>query len=186
MRSSTCLSRTSCAGGCTFCCLSCCKTIRLASSRSYWVMASSLTTATTRSTLTTRFCGGALGCASAQADASASPILNKFRNTMGDLLELWKIIARRSAGGPQGRIGNGQITGHAALQDIDRVGAEARESVQLELHEHGLAGELRRCRQPLTDDAKRPAPAPPSTTPPPPPLYSSPTTPSRVLPSTSE
>src|SRR5947207_1365997 len=54
MRSSTCLSRTSCAGGCTFCCLSCCRTIRLASSRSYWVMASSLTTATTRSTLTTR------------------------------------------------------------------------------------------------------------------------------------
>src|SRR6202049_4619890 len=156
MRSSTCLSRTSCAGGCTFCCLSCCKTVLVASSRSYWVMASSLTTATTRSTLTTRFCGGALGCASAQADASASPNLNKFRNTMGDLLELWKIIARRSAGGPQGRIGDGQIAGHAALQDIDRVGAEARESVQLELHEHGLAGELRRCCQPLTEEAKRP------------------------------
>src|SRR5450755_2348043 len=159
MRSRTCLSRMSCAGGCTFCCLSCCKTIRLASSRSYWVIASSLTTATTRSTLTTRFCGGALGCASAQADASANPALKKCRNTMGDLLELWKIIARRGARGPQGRIGDGQIAGDAAPEDIDRVGAEARESVQLELHEHGLAGKLRRRRQPLTDDAKRPAPA---------------------------
>src|ERR1700681_1532280 len=157
MRWSTCLSRTSCAGGCTFCCLSCCKTIRLASSRSYWVMASSLTTATTRSTLTTP-CGGALGCASAQADASANPTLKKFRNAMGDLLELWKIIARSGAAGPQGRVGDGHIAGHAALQDIDRVGAEARESVQLELHEHGLAGLLRRRRQPLTHDAKRPAP----------------------------
>src|SRR6266853_3635334 len=158
MRSSTCLSRMSCAGGCTFWCLSCCKTIRLASSRSYWVMASSLTTATTRSTLTTR-CGGALGCASAQADASANPILKKFRNAMGDLLELWKIITRRGAGGPQGGVGDGHIAGHAALEDIDRVGAEARESGQLELHKHGFARELRRCRQPLTDDAKGPAPA---------------------------
>src|ERR1700676_1855335 len=143
MRSSTCLSRTSCAGACTFCCLSCCKTIRLASSRSYWVMASSLTTATTRSTLTTRFCVGALGCASAQADASANPTLKRFRNAMGDLLELWKIIARRGAGRSQGRIRDGQIAGDAALEDIDRDGTEARESGQLELHEHGLAGELR-------------------------------------------
>src|SRR6267154_1088674 len=126
MRSSTCLSRTSCAGGCTFCCLSCCRTIRLASSSSYWVMASSLTTATTRSTLTTP-CGGALGCASAQADARANPALRKFRHAIIYLLELWKIIARRGAGGPQGRIGDGQIAGHAALEDIDRVGAEARE-----------------------------------------------------------
>src|SRR5207302_5848698 len=122
------------------------------------VMASSLTTATTRSTLTTR-CGGAIGCASAQADASANPNLKKFRNAMGDLLELWKIIARRSAGGPQGRVGDGHIAGHAALQDIDRVGAEALQSVQPELHKNGLPAQMRRCRQQLTYDAKRTASA---------------------------
>src|SRR2546423_12541553 len=112
-------------------------------------MASSLTTATTRSTLTTR-CGGAIGCASAQADARANPTLKKFRNAMGDLLELWKIIARRSAGGPQGRGGDGPIARHAALQNIDRGAGEARAAVQPQPHEHRPARQRRPSPQPPT------------------------------------
>src|ERR1022692_1311250 len=76
----------------------------------------------------------------------------------GDLLELWKIIGRCGAGRPEGRICNGDIAGNATREDVDRIGAEARESVQLELHENGLACLLGRSRQSLGRDAKCPAP----------------------------
>src|SRR6478736_1793953 len=154
-RSSTCLSSTSAAGGCTFCCLSCCCTIRRASSSSYWVSASSLTMATTRSTLTTA--DGFAGCAQTPAAQSASAIETMRRTYMIWPSELRKIVGDCATERPHRRLVARQIARHATLEDVDRIGTEPCETVQFELHEYRLARLFRRRGQALGDDAQRPA-----------------------------
>src|SRR5256885_2896367 len=99
--------------------------------------------------------GGGL-CAEAAA-ASASRTRNSERTNI--CLELRKVSGGRTGGGLHARIVDGQVSGHAALENVDRIGTETRQPVQLELHDHGTARLLRRRRQSLPDDAKCPAAA---------------------------
>src|SRR4029453_15467051 len=57
----------------------------------------------------------------------------------------------------QRRVVDGNVSGHAAAQKLQRAGAHAREPVKLELQEHPSRRLLRRGRQALTDDAQNPA-----------------------------
>ena len=68
-------------------------------------------------------------------------------------------MGSRTAAGLQARVVAGQITGHIALENIDRIRTDARQPVQLQLHEHGTTGRLRFRRQPLAHNAERPAAA---------------------------
>src|SRR5205814_3486933 len=72
--------------------------------------------------------------------------------------ESGKIVAGGGSRWPQRRVVDGQITGNAPLEDIDRIGAESSQSIELELHEYRRARLLRRRRQALADDAESPAP----------------------------
>src|SRR5205823_10424257 len=69
------------------------------------------------------------------------------------------LFRSRTGSGLHARIVDGQVSGHAALENVDRIGTETRQPVQLELHEHGTARLLRRRRQSLPDDAECPAAA---------------------------
>src|SRR5205823_1290050 len=100
--------------------------------------------------------GGDL-CAEAAAAASASMTTNRERTNI--CLELRKVSGGRTGSGLHARIVDGQVSGHAALEDVDRIGTETRQPVQLELYEHGTARLLRRRRQSLPDDAECPAAA---------------------------
>src|SRR4029079_555817 len=153
-RSSTCLSSTSAGGGWTFCCFNCCCTTRRAASSSYCVTASSLTTAITRSTVTTED-GAFVGCPQTPAANSTSAVERMGRMYMAGFSELREIVG--DTGRAHRRLVARQVAGHAALEDIDRIGAKTCETVQLELHEYRVARLLRRRGQALPDNADRPA-----------------------------
>src|SRR5215475_11808744 len=156
-RSSTCLSSTS-AGGCaTFCCLSCWSTRRFASSSSYCVMASSFTTATTRSIACAR--GGAVGlgaCANAPLAANATSISTSLRKIICSKLR--KEVGRRAAYRLHGRVVRSRIARDAAPEDVDRIGTDARQAVEFELDVYRVADLLGVGNQPLRGDAEHPAP----------------------------
>src|SRR5947209_15934 len=71
--------------------------------------------------------------------------------------KLRKVVRRAGAGRPQCRVVDLQVAGDTAPQELQRISAEARESVQFELYEYGAARLLDGGREPLSDDAHRPA-----------------------------
>src|SRR5262249_20961099 len=77
-----------------------------------------------------------------------------------NLSELWKEVdSARRAGLPQRRVVRCGVAGYVAQENVDRIGAQASQPVQLELDKDRVADLLRVGLQTLRRDAADPAPS---------------------------